>query len=326
MSIRSTKYGFRVQAEVNGDRVVKTFPTYEEAVVAEVQAKQALREGRPMPFKTREKHQGRVESHIETLGDAYKKVWKTYWVDGQSPHWQRRHMNKVLGYFGDIPVAEVTSEAVADFTLDLKGKGLANSTINHSLQSLRKVLGYCCQTGILPMMPFIKNLRLNNARTRYLNIEECAALREATSGDLHDALVFSLLTGVRKSELFRLEFRHVSGGFVYIEQSKNGHARCIPAHQDVLDIISDRKQGRERTDIIFTDSTIDRVPWETARERLGLNGVVWHTLRHTFASLLVQKGVDITVVKELMGHRTITTTMRYAKLAPKNFSDAINLL
>ncbi|NMM78318.1 hypothetical protein B2J88_35350 [Rhodococcus sp. SRB_17] len=52
---------------------------------------------------------------------------------------------------------------------------------------------------------------------------------------------------------------------------------------------------------------------------------VFHVLRHTFVSRLVQRGVSLKVCSELAGHRTIITTMRYAKLAPRNLTDAINL-
>jgi integrase len=47
-------------------------------------------------------------------------------------------------------------------------------------------------------------------------------------------------------------------------------------------------------------------------KRAGLTGITWHTLRHTFASRLTRSGVDLVTVKELLGHSTINTTMRYA--------------
>ena len=50
----------------------------------------------------------------------------------------------------------------------------------------------------------------------------------------------------------------------------------------------------------------------SALRRAGLSGVTWHTFRHTFASRLTRSGVDLVTVKELLGHSTITTTMRYA--------------
>jgi site-specific recombinase XerD len=91
-------------------------------------------------------------------------------------------------------------------------------------------------------------------------------------------------------------------------------------------IVERRREGNLDSGFLFTSHNIVRVPWDKLRYSLDLQDVVWHTLRHTFASHLIQAGVDVSVVKELMGHRRIETTMRYAKLAPKNFASAINTL
>tara|TARA_B100002051_G_C16305114_1_gene424807 strand:- start:134 stop:418 length:285 start_codon:yes stop_codon:yes gene_type:complete len=63
--------------------------------------------------------------------------------------------------------------------------------------------------------------------------------------------------------------------------------------------------------------------WDRLRIILKLDDAPWHTLRHTTASRLVQKGVQLVVVKEIMGHKSIATTMRYAHLQPANLVDAI---
>ena len=61
-----------------------------------------------------------------------------------------------------------------------------------------------------------------------------------------------------------------------------------------------------------------------ALERAGIKGATWHTLRHTFASRAVMGGVDIRTVQELMGHSTVTMTMRYAHLSPAHLKLAVN--
>ena len=66
--------------------------------------------------------------------------------------------------------------------------------------------------------------------------------------------------------------------------------------------------------------------WDKLRNILKLDDAPWHTLRHTTASRLVQKGVQLVVVKEIMGHKSIQTTMRYSHLQPANLVDAISVL
>ncbi len=60
--------------------------------------------------------------------------------------------------------------------------------------------------------------------------------------------------------------------------------------------------------------------------RAGLRKIGWHTMRHTFASHLAMRGVPLPAIKELMGHSSITTTMRYAHVAPSTLRSAIAML
>ena len=63
-----------------------------------------------------------------------------------------------------------------------------------------------------------------------------------------------------------------------------------------------------------------------ALEKAEIQDVVWHTLRHTFASRLVMAGVDLRTVQELMGHKDITMTIRYSHLSPSHLKEAVQRL
>ena len=63
-----------------------------------------------------------------------------------------------------------------------------------------------------------------------------------------------------------------------------------------------------------------------ACRRAGINDLHFHDLRHTFASHLVMEGIDITTVKELLGHKTLTMTLRYAHLAATHKAKAVDIL
>ena len=67
-----------------------------------------------------------------------------------------------------------------------------------------------------------------------------------------------------------------------------------------------------------------RRSFESGLRQAGIAGACWHSLRHTAASRRVMAGVDLVSVKEILGHRDIQTTLRYAHLAPGHLRDAVN--
>ena len=118
---------------------------------------------------------------------------------------------------------------------------------------------------------------------------------------------------------------------ITIPKTKNGNTRHIPMNSTVASIFQelfDCSSGQGR---VFV--TKDGVPlngykhwFEDAVKEAGIREFTWYCLRHTFASRLVMAGVDIRTVAELMGHKTIQMTMRYAHLAQQHKQDAVERL
>ena len=111
---------------------------------------------------------------------------------------------------------------------------------------------------------------------------------------------------------------------------KSNRERHIPLDSDVYETLYKRKR---ETGYVFLDE--GKYPFDYHRmerrltkacKKAGLLKIGWHTLRHTFASHLASKGVPMTAVQQLMGHSNITTTMRYAHLAPSTLRAAIDML
>src|SRR5262249_40085487 len=148
-----------------------------------------------------------------------------------------------------------------------------------------------------------------------------------------DAVLIALHTGMRRGEQFALRWQDVNfpNGVITVPRSKNGERRYIAMSEDVLAIFRTLK-SRMKSTWVFPNKTgtgpvedhnfINRV-FAPAVKLAGIPDFHWHDLRHTFASRLVMAGVDLTTVKELMGHKSIGMTLRYSHLSPAHTRQAV---
>ena len=145
---------------------------------------------------------------------------------------------------------------------------------------------------------------------------------------------FLLLTGARKGEALNAEWSHVDMDkrTWVVPISKNGRPRFITLSNGALKLLIEvRAFIREKlgnNPYIFPNISTGKpykqifYPWDLARRRAGLTDVRIHDLRHSFASILVNQGMTIYDVKELLGHSNITTTQRYAHLSKDRLLEA----
>jgi integrase len=138
---------------------------------------------------------------------------------------------------------------------------------------------------------------------------------------------------MRKEEILSLQWeKHIDlkHNFVLLDQTKNGDRREIPINGTVRDALTGLMR-RLDSPHVFVDAEGKRYKdlkrsFHTACRRAGIKDFRFHDLRHTFASHLVMAGIDITTVKDLLGHKTLTMTLRYAHLAPSHRVKAVDIL
>jgi integrase len=94
----------------------------------------------------------------------------------------------------------------------------------------------------------------------------------------------------------------------------------------VLKMLNERHAEGAGELVVGKRMTHINTAWRALRKAAGLPTFRFHDLRHTFASRLVQAGVDLNTVRELLGHTDIVMTLRYAHLAPQNLRAAVELL
>ncbi len=181
---------------------------------------------------------------------------------------------------------------------------------------------------------------------KWLTVDQVNALRAAVSRSKHlmDFIELGLATGMRTDEMLSLEWSRVDFGarlvLFDIDDQKAGIPGSIPLNETALAVLRDRQTFRRENCpkspwVFCTKSKTDpdtgsqlgniKKTFGRAAERAGLKASP-HCLRHTFASRLVQAGIPILVVKDLMRHADVRTTLQYAYLAPENTREAIAVL
>ena len=165
----------------------------------------------------------------------------------------------------------------------------------------------------------VKFLPEENLQFKTLSQEEEQALLACCPPYLQDMIVFDLNTGLRSGDVFNLQWEGVDfeQQQLNVLVQKTRRKLMVPVNEAASSVLDAWRGMRKGPYVFYNQLTGDRFRglkggFKLACKQAGLKGVTWHTLRHTFASRLTRNGVDIVTVKELLGHSSITVTMRYA--------------
>lgn len=253
----------------------------------------------------------------------------------------------VVPHIGSRLLSEVTKSAIADLVMTWR-KTAAATTCNTRLGVLLRMLGLAVEWDVLAACPKVKLLKVPKSDPRFLSDEEARLLLEAAESEpeWRPMILVALRTGLRIGELRGLQWGDVDlvGGAISVRRTdpgrggmkattpKGNRSRVVPLTPDALATLEQlRPPTWKPTDYVFPAPSSYRGEHNRMRPRstrncsywivaiatnAGLVDVGWHTLRHTFASHLVMRGVPMRAVQDLMGHSSIKQTEIYAHLAP----------
>lgn len=181
----------------------------------------------------------------------------------------------------------------------------------------------------------VKLLKGETKRLRYLSKEEIHQLLSACDSHLYPIVFTALNTGMRKSEILNLKWQNVDlkNGLILLDKTKNDERREIPMNDSLKALFRKLYSNRRLdTDYVFVNPATGKRYTELKRsfasacKKAGINDFHFHDLRHTFASHLVMAGVDLKTVQELLGHKSLTMTLRYAHLSNAHKKEAVKAL
>ncbi len=272
-----------------------------------------------------------------TFGEAAEHYLEWSKNNKKSYKADRYRYDKHLGKrFADGPMKSISPFDLEKLKSALKKKRLTPATIGQVLQLIRAVYRKAIEWGLyrgeIPKMSFPK---IANRRVAFLSVEQTHQLLnrlKEKSFQLWCQSVLSVYAGLRFSEIAKLEKQDINpeSGTVHIRDPKSGYDRHVYTTKPIQQMFDELwAENGKQIGLVFPDMTgkrQNRVSPTFARtvKELGFNKdatddrqkIVFHTLRHTFGSHLAMAGESLQTIQELMGHRSIETTMRYAHLMP----------
>jgi len=294
-----------------------------------------------------------AEKYIE-FANSSKKSWKDD---------EQRYNTHLKPHLADLPLKDISPLHLERLKRELqkkkvvkikKGKKitrvaqdycLSPATVKHCLVLVRQMFNKAIAWGLFSGVNPVKKIKLpspNNKRMRFLSHEEAdklLALLKDKSRQVHDEALLSIHCGLRFGEIaalvwadldFQNEIIHIRDpkgnkreAFMTPEVKEMFTFRLPESPKPNVLVFPDNKSGRKQKSVSRTfDDTVKDLKFnkdiEDRRDK-----VVFHSLRHSFASWLAIQGTPLYTIKELMGHKTLAMTERYAHLIPDHKRQAV---
>jgi integrase len=338
--------GWQADFQLNGVRYRKSSPLNTKAAAEslEVRMRQELSEKGTLDHLFAQPKEADSKADLTLAG--FSEQWMTaYVLVNNKPSEQRtkrRIINaSLLPFFGNSRLNEIKTVDIESFKAKELQRGMTAKTINNRLAVLRKCLVTAVEWEKLDRVPKVQLLKTTPPKFRYLSEPEVQAIIATSATPTEQAMVLvAARTGLRFSELRALEWGDIDFGLKLLTvrrcavlkdvgTPKNGRIRHVSLTNDALKALESIKTG---SGLVFTFRGRMCVHWSSlcrlqlACKRAGIEPIGWHTLRHTFATQLVNRGATLQAVQVLLGHSTVTMTQRYAHMAPETMRDTINLL
>jgi integrase len=260
---------------------------------------------------------------FEAFADRYEKLVS---VHKRGRAVERYYIRMFVAHFRNKKISEFTAEEAERFKT-IRSRQVKPATVNREMTVLRHMFAKAVEWKLLSANPLrgVRSLNVPIHMERILEADEeirlLAACDRVRSRFLRPAVIIALNTGMRRGELLSLEWEQIDllhRRIRILNAKTNSSKRSIPMNSTVYVLLcqlalnkksnlvfpSNRKVGERFLDL--------KKGFKRAVQLAGLPKIRFHDLRHTFATRLVQAGVDIITVQHLLGHARISMTARYA--------------
>ena len=275
--------------------------------------------------------------------DSFTKEYLEYSKVNHSPSNTRR-INFVITHFknfiGSILLSEIDNKAIEDYK-KLRLNLCKPTTVNIELRALKSMFNTAIKWDLIDKSPFkgVQLLRVAKSYPKYLTKDEAESLCSKTKIDwLRNIIQLAFNTGMRRNELINLQWSHINLEKKYLIISngesfttKNKCDRYIPLNNNALKLLKNLPKKSEYVFVtkgnkILYPNYVTQCFRDLKNECKINKNVSFHSLRHTFASWLVQRGVSIYEISKLLGHSDIKVAEIYSHLRAEDLRKSVNLL
>lgn len=274
----------------------------------------------------------RKEVLFEVLADYYMK-----WAKLNKLSWKRDQIfvNHFIPFFKGMMLRQITPMLIEDYKRKRKEK-VSGSTVNKELSCLKHMFNMAIDESIVVENPVkkVRFFRENSQKERILTDTEEEELLRHVNGYLKDIIIIALNTGMRRGEILNLKWGNMDleRKFIFVERTKSGKVRNIPMNSLLENTLVGLWLRKADEEYVFWNTKSGKPiqdvkkSFKSACREAGIENLRFHDLRHTFATRLVESGVDIVTVAELLGHSSLRMTMRYSHPSPDHKRKAVENL
>lgn len=224
----------------------------------------------------------------------------------------------------ECDIKSINYEKINAYLQELKNNGNSNATINAKAAYLSKLLKYAYDNRLIDYKPPIHFCKIKKNKTFYLDkktvIQMALWARNHHQKDLQRVILIGYYTGLRINNILSVSKNNVEGDLLYIYDKKTNSEFYQPIHHKIKNIVFNLEGFDFNYNHIYYLFNIMKKDLKLDKQ------ITIHTLRHTFCSTLNEKGVPVTVIKELANHKNIQTTMNYTHTKKEQCRQALNVL
>ncbi len=350
MAVRKRGRSWQIDyTDPTGKRVRKSFNKKKDAVAEIGKRVSLIAEGRYLDIK---------KEYKTTLKELIKKYEENFNSQVSFKSWKKLCLSNFKAYFGEYRLLSTikyvdieTYQSQLKQKITHKGTVRTVAAVNREISCLHHLFAKGKEWEFVEENPFNKGksiiMKENNQRTRYLSHEEIQKLLNASPEHLKNIIICALNTGMRRGEILGLTWDQIRNGFIYLQKTKTNEPRQIPINDTLSELFQTLRRENPGLKHVFTyngnkparhlktvclvmdnDNQINNIKhsFQTALKKSGIDNCRLHDLRHTFASHLLMNGASIKDIQELLGHKTMQMTLRYAHLSQEHKKKAVNLL